>query len=680
MSGTTELNPKPAENTRNFPCYAYMCLVIALGLTALAIDIYRLFHMDAGCQWLILAAAAGLTSLYCIAIPTVNSKISIGDSLFFANLILFGIPAGVITQAVDSLCASCRAKTRSRRLRYILFNVAATSLSAHISGSIFFYMMKQGPLAQEPVKIFSTLFVPLGILAITHYLFNSGSVSLIVALEKRKNFLVVWKDSFLWTSATYFIGAAAAGFIALNFGMAEPQMLFIIAVVLLVVYFTYKTYLDKVAELHKLKMNLEEEVKQRTRELEEATQRAVSLADAAEAASRAKSDFLATMSHEIRTPLNAVIGYSEMLQEDAVDLGYPQLVPDIQKISSAGRHLLNLICDILDFSKIEAGMLKLNIVRFDLHQAVEELAQLYAGPAHRKGLHLICQIDDLVPRFVMGDPDRLCQVLTNLVGNAIKFTQQGEVAIHISVESIDEMISLRFEVRDTGIGVPVDAQSRIFQEFSQADGSTARKYGGTGLGLAIVKRLVEMMNGEVGIHSEPGKGSNFWFTVSFRRIQNQLTALSTYVRFEDARILIVDDNESNRELICHQLTSWRMESISATNGAHALELAHQYAELGKPFDLALFDMNMPGINGVELAKIFKKDALISNIPLILLNSGDPIEKKMVQTAGFYACLNRPVVKTQLNSYIAQIFLSKRPETKPLSRENNAGSLAAANPA
>ncbi len=534
---SNRMSERAADNSRQkirtaHPLYhAYMYCVIMLGLGALAHALFRIPSMNTGYQWLFIVAIAGITGSYCITIPTVNSKISIGDSLFFTNLILFGIPAGILAQAADSLTASCRAKTKTRRVQYILFNVASTALSAQISGSVYYSLMKQGPLVSVSGVTIQELFVPLGMLAIVHYIVNSGTVSLIVALEKRRNPYVVWKESFLWTSITYFIGAAAAGLIALSIGRIEPQIFIILLIVLLVVYFTYKTYLDKVAELEKLKLNLEKEVKQRTQQLEKATERAVLLADAAEAASRAKSHFLATMSHEIRTPLNAVIGYSEMLQEEAVDLGYPQLVPDLNKIGSAGKHLLSLINDILDFSKIEAGMLKLNLMPFNLRQTIEELLQLYAGPAQEKGLDLVHSVDAHVPRRILGDPDRLRQILTNLVGNAIKFTEKGRIDVRVWIDA-NEPALLRFEVRDTGVGIPAAAQNKIFQSFSQADGSTARKYGGTGLGLAIVKQLVHMMGGEVGVHSEPGKGSSFRFTARFQPILNAVEMPEAHISLE----------------------------------------------------------------------------------------------------------------------------------------------------
>jgi signal transduction histidine kinase len=511
---------------------AYMYSVMVLGLATVVVALYQIAHQHTGYRWLILAALTAISSLGCVTIPEINSKISIGDSLFFTNLILFGIPAGVLTQAIDALCASWRAKTRRRRWNYILFNVAATASSAYISGRVFFGVMQRGPLSEAPAATAGLLLVPLGILALTHYLVNSGSVSIIVALERQRSIFIVWRESFLWTSATYFVGAAAAGFIAINIDTMAPQMLAILVIVLGVVYFTYRTYMDKVAELSRLKSNLEEEVLQRTHELEQATERAVCLANAAEAASRAKSEFLATMSHEIRTPLNAVIGYSEMLEEDAVEQGYPHLAPDLQKINSAGKHLLGLISDILDFSKIEAGKLSLDSIDFDLRQSIDDLIQIYAGAARGKGLRLDCTIAPEIPAVIHGDPDRLRQVLTNLIGNALKFTHEGNILVLVALEDVNERVSLRFSVKDTGVGIAADAKTRIFEAFAQADGSTTRKYGGTGLGLAIVRRLVEMMGGEVGVVSVPRKGSTFWFTASFERVADRSGASPASGRIE----------------------------------------------------------------------------------------------------------------------------------------------------
>ena len=240
--------------------------------------------------------------------------------------------------------------------------------------------------------------------------------------------------------------------------------------------------------------------------------------EAAEAASHSKSTFLANMSHELRTPMNAIIGYSEMLIEDGADTGQEEIIPDLQKIHTAGMHLLALINDILDFSKIEAGKLELDLVEFDVRQMVEEVVELLAERAHGKGLELVCAIHHEVPLAVQGDPVRLRQILINLAGNAIKFTPQGEVVIRVIPKALTEQTALlRFEVCDTGIGVAPENQTHIFESFAQEDSTTTRQFGGTGLGLAIAKQLVEMMGGTIGLESQSGCGSTFWFTVSLFR-------------------------------------------------------------------------------------------------------------------------------------------------------------------
>jgi signal transduction histidine kinase/FixJ family two-component response regulator len=637
-----------------------MYSMIILGIASLLLSLWQLYQMHSGYQWLILAALTLLTSSYTVKIPAINSKISIGDSFFFTNLILFGTPAGVITAALDALLGSCRAKTRSRRLQYVFFNVAATACSARIGGSLFFCMLHRDSISQEPVRSPAEIYFPLVALALIYYLLNTGSVAAIIALERRKGLWTTWKEGFLWTSVTYFAGAAAAGLIAITMGRVAPWMLAVIVPVFLIVYLGYKTYLDKVSELNKLKLTLEEKVGQRTLDLHKATERATALARDADAASRAKSEFLATMSHEIRTPLNAVIGYSEMLQEDAEDLECPTMIPDLQKINSAGKQLLGLIGDILDFSKIEAGKLKLNIIDFDLHRILEDVIELYAGAAHRKDLDLICSIGEDVPAGLMGDPDRFRQVLTNLISNAIKFTQAGDIVVLVSVEHDGEPPLLRVEVRDTGIGVPPEAQGRIFEAFSQADGSTTRKYGGTGLGLAIAKQLIEMMGGKIGVQSEPGKGSTFWFTARFEKSATQAAPLACPCSFEDRRVLVVDDNENNRIILGRQLASWGMEHDTAEDATQALKLARDAAKSGDPYDVAVIDMHMPGIDGLDLARMIKSDRSISDIPLVLLNSGTTVEKQGARDAGFSACLDKPVRKADFCNCLASLFSSIHP--------------------
>lgn len=331
--------------------------------------------------------------------------------------------------------------------------------------------------------------------------------------------------------------------------------------------------------------SLEDKVRQRTAELQETTEQAYTLAEQAEAASRAKSQFLANMSHEIRTPMNGVLGMTELLLDTPLSDKQRRFAETIYR---SGEGLLGLINNILDFSKIEAGKLELEHIDFELHPLVEEVADLFAECAHRKGLELLVHIADDVPTTLRGDPHRLRQILTNLVGNALKFTEHGEVAIEVkklpeargrglgtsplpSLSSLQSQASslLYFSVRDTGIGIPAETLARLFQPFSQADGSTTRKYGGTGLGLAIAKQLVEMMGGEVGVNSAPGHGSTFCFTVQLEERPHDAHA-QPLADLQGLRVLIVDDNNTNRTILHHQCTAWGMPCAGAADGQQAL--------------------------------------------------------------------------------------------------------------
>ncbi|MFA5905283.1 MAG: response regulator, partial [Desulfobacula sp.] len=424
---------------------------------------------------------------------------------------------------------------------------------------------------------------------------------------------------------------------------------------------TIRDITDKVKSEKKIN-KLNKELKTYARNLEKAVEHAQLMAQQAKAASKAKGEFLANMSHEIRTPMNAIIGMSGFLYDTDLNAVQQEYVDIIRSSSEA---LLNLINDILDFSKIEAGKLELEKIDFDLRISMDELISIPALSAAEKNIEFLFEMDQAIPSHLKGDPGRLRQVILNLTNNAVKFTKNGEIFCRVSLrKETKKKVYLKFTIKDTGIGIKKEDMARLFNSFQQVDASTTRKYGGTGLGLSISKKLAELMGGKIGLESEPGQGSTFWFTAVFEKQAGSKQAINIPPdELKGKRIIVVDDNKTNLSILKKYLENWGYVCDTVWNPQVALTMMEAAAKYNAPYDIAISDWQMPDMDGIQFGRKIKQTPELKKTIMIMISSsgmrGDALKSKK---AGFCAYLTKPIKSTQLFECLITLFTGEKKQS------------------
>jgi signal transduction histidine kinase/CheY-like chemotaxis protein len=662
-----------ADSARARLVSVYLCVTIALGSAILLWTLVN-WRCDDLLRFGSFLIAGVIASVLKIRLPGVTETFSVGALVVAVAIADLSLSEAVVISTVAMLVqCTWRARAKPRAIQ-VAFSVCTLEISVFVSALVFAY-----------VRTRTYEMIGIAVIAFVYFTTNSFLVAAIISLTERKPLLAIWNGN-RWALAYNCVGASLAWLIR-SFPPAVQWKLPIICLPLVyLVYRWNRIYLGQMEQrireegLLRSHEELERRVKERTGELAAAndalkleveTRKRTEIdlrfaKEAAEVASRAKSEFLANMSHELRTPMNGIIGMTELALGTDLTAEQGEYLSTVMFSANA---MMRVVNDVLDFSKIEAKKLKLDPISFNVADCVSEAVKTLAAEAHQKGLELLCDLGTNIPETVVGDPYRVRQILLNLLGNAIKFTEKGEVVVRVDVDvESSQTVRLHFQVKDTGIGIPKDKLELIFEAFSQADGSWTRKYGGTGLGLTISSRLVHMMDGEIWVDSETGRGSTFCFTGLFGCESLNLSDGRQRDRLRDVRVLVVDDNATNRRILATTLKDYGMTPTVAASGEEAIAILQSERASGQRFSLALIDQEMPGMDGFTLLERLRESAIECGASIMMLTRrAKPSGAARCEQLGTMAALFKPIDRSELLDAIGTALGHPSPEMAVIER-------------